>query len=182
MIFGDCLGDVMEQRCLAGARRRDNQTTLTHPERRHQIHDPRRVTIRHGLELDPLVRVDRRQFLKWAETLVFRRLVAVNPEYLYQLRAAVAAPCFTVNPHAVAQSKTANDLWRNENILRRLHEVPLRVAQESETFARYLDDSFAKFRLSLSLLAVFNRSLDAFARLSIQRLDPGICADRIDNR
>src|SRR6266567_7735559 len=134
MIFGDCLGDVMEQRRLASARRRDNQTALAHSQRRRQIHDPRRVTIRHGLELDPLVWVDRRQFLKWAETLIFRWLFAVNCEQLDQLRAAAAAPRFAVNPHAVAQSKTANDFRRNKNILRCLHKITFWISQEPETF------------------------------------------------
>ena len=59
MILDDRVGDVMQQRRLAGAGRRDNQTALSHSERRHQIHDARRVTIRHGLELDAPVRIDR---------------------------------------------------------------------------------------------------------------------------
>ena len=46
MILGDRFRDVMQQRCLACARRRDNQTALAHSQRRHQIHDPRGVTIR----------------------------------------------------------------------------------------------------------------------------------------
>ena len=78
MIFGYCFGDVMQQRCLASARRCDNQTALPHSERRHQIHDPRRVALRHRLELDPFVRVDGSQLLKWRETLIFRGLFTVD--------------------------------------------------------------------------------------------------------
>ena len=58
VILRDRFGDVMQQSRFAGARRRDDQTALTHPERRHQIHDARRVTVGHGFEFDPLVRVD----------------------------------------------------------------------------------------------------------------------------
>ena len=58
VILGDRIGDVMQQSCLACARRRDNQTALAHSQWRHQIHDARGVTVRHRLELDPLVRVD----------------------------------------------------------------------------------------------------------------------------
>jgi hypothetical protein len=60
VILSDRFGDVMQQRRFACARRRDNQTALTHSQRRHQIHDPRGITIRGRLELDPFVRVDRR--------------------------------------------------------------------------------------------------------------------------
>ena len=80
VIFCDRIGDMMQQRCLACARWRDNQTALAHPQRRHQVHDPRRITIRHRLELDFFVRIDGGQFLKWAETLIFRRLFAINRE------------------------------------------------------------------------------------------------------
>ncbi len=58
VIFRDCVGDMVEKRCLSGARRRDNQAALAHAERSHQIHDPRRITVRDGLKLDPLVRVN----------------------------------------------------------------------------------------------------------------------------
>ena len=135
VIFRDCLGDVMQQRRLAGARRGDNQTALTHAQRRHQIHDARRVTVRVRLKLNSLVRVDRRQFLERTEALIFCRLLPVDRKQLDQLRAAAAAPCFAVNPHAVSQSKPANDFGRDENVLRRLHEIALWIAQESETFA-----------------------------------------------
>jgi len=70
MVLHDGIRDVVEQRCLAGARRRDNQTALAHAERRHQIHDPRRVAIRHRLELDLPVRIDRRQFFERTQPLI----------------------------------------------------------------------------------------------------------------
>ena len=163
MIFCHCLGDVMQQRCLAGARRRDNQTALPHSERRHQIHDSRRITIRHCLELDPFVRINRRQLLKWREALIFRRLFTIDLQQLDQLRAATAAPGFTVNPHPITQGKTANDFGRDENVLRRLHEVALRVTQEPETLAGDFNDAFAEFRFSLNLFATFGSSLPSLA-------------------
>ena len=60
MILCDRLGDVMQQRCLASARRGDNQTALAHTERRHQIHDAGRVTLRGRLQFDALVWINRR--------------------------------------------------------------------------------------------------------------------------
>src|SRR5262249_2871667 len=113
----------------------------------------------HGLEFDFFVRIDRGQFLKWCETLIFRRLFAVDGEKLDQLWAAAAAPCFAVNPHAVTQGETTHNFRRDEDILRRLHKVALLIAQKSEAFARNFNDAFAKLRLSLNLLAVFGLSL-----------------------
>ena len=127
------------------------------PKRRHQIHDPRGVTIGHGLELDPLVRVDRGQLLKRAQVLILGRLFVVDLEQAGQLRAAIAAPDFAVNPHPVAQLKAPHDFRRDENILRRLDEVAFRVAEKTETFAGDFDDAVAKFRLARQLRAVLSR-------------------------
>src|SRR5207249_4048630 len=57
-------------------------SALAHAEWRHQIHDPRRVAIRHGLQLDLLVRVDRRQFFERPEPLIFGRLFTVDRQQL----------------------------------------------------------------------------------------------------
>ena len=82
MILCDRIGDVMQQRRFTGARGRDDQAALAHAEWRHQIHDPRRVAIRHGLQLDLLVRVDRRQFFERPEPLIFGRLFTVDRQQL----------------------------------------------------------------------------------------------------
>jgi hypothetical protein len=79
------------------------------------------------------------------------------------LRAAAPAAGFTVNPHAIAQAKTAHNLGSYKNILRRLHEVTLRIAQESKTFARDFDDAFAEFRFGLNLFAPFGTGLRSLA-------------------
>src|ERR1700730_422872 len=152
---------MMEQSCLAGARRCDNQTALAHAERRHQIHDPRRVTIGNGFELNPLVWVDRGQLLERAEPLIFGRVFAVNGQQLDQLRAAAATTRFTINPHAVTQGKAAHDFGSNENVLGRLDEVAFRIAEKTETLARNLDDAFAELRLALDLVT-FWRALHCF--------------------
>jgi hypothetical protein len=163
MIFGHRLGDMMQQGGLAGARRGDNQTALPHSERRHQIHDPSRVTVRHRFELDSFVRIDRGQLFKRCQTLIFGRLFTVDLEQLHQLRAAAPAPGFTVNPHAIAQAETTHNLGSYKNILRRLHEVTLRIAQESKTLARDFDDAFAEFRFGLNLFAPFGTGLRPLA-------------------
>src|SRR5438477_57809 len=113
--------------------------------------------------LDPLVRIDRGQLLKWRETLIFRRLFTIDLQQLDQLRAAAAAPGFTVNPHAVTQGKTANNFGGYKNILRRLHEIALRIAQKSETLAGDFNDTFAEFRFGLNLFATFGSRLSSLA-------------------
>ncbi len=50
MILRHRIGDVMEQRRLAGARRGDDQTALAHAERGHHVHDARGVTLGHGFQ------------------------------------------------------------------------------------------------------------------------------------
>src|SRR5262249_10754320 len=170
MIFCHCVGNVMQQRCLPSARRRDNQTALPHSERRHQIHDPRRVTVWHRLELDSLVRIDRRQFLEWRQTLIFRGFFAIDLQQLDQLRAATATTRFAVNPHPITQAKTPNNFGGYKNILWRLHEVALRIAQEPETFARDFDDAFAKFRLGLNLFPTFTSSVCSLSWLPVKGL------------
>src|SRR5438552_12003045 len=130
--------------------------------------------IRHCLELDSFVRIDCGQILKWRETLIFRWLFTINLQQLDQLGAAAAAPGFTVNPHAVTQGETANNFGGYKNILRRLHEVALRVAQKSETLARNFNDTFAEFRFGLNLFAIFGSWLSSLSRAcgrSVEGLD-----------
>src|SRR5882724_2100494 len=133
MVLHDGIRDVVEQRRLAGARRRNNQTALAHAERRHQIHDPRRVAIRHRLELDLPVRIDRRQLFEWPQPLILRRLVAVDLVEPGQLRPAIPPPGLAVNPHAVAEREAPHDFRRHENIVRGLDEIAFRVAEKTKT-------------------------------------------------
>ena len=95
------------------------------------------------------------------------------------MRAAAAAPGLTVNPHPVAQSEAAHNFRSDKNVLRRLHKVALRIAQEPEAFARDFDDAFAEFRLSLNLFATFHNGLRGLAWLSIKGLDISNRAGRI---
>ena len=60
----DGLADVLEKRRLARAGGGDDQAALALADRRHQVHDARRVAVRHGFELDALFRVDARQLVE----------------------------------------------------------------------------------------------------------------------
>src|SRR5436309_6148531 len=95
----------MEQRGLSGARRGNDYTTLALAQRRHQIHDPRGVTVGDRLELDPLVRVDRSQLFERPQSLIFRRFVAVDFVQPDELRTAISATRLAFDPHPVAQAE-----------------------------------------------------------------------------
>jgi hypothetical protein len=58
--------------------------------------------------------------------------------------------------------RNAHDLGRDEDVLRRLHEVAFRIAQEAEAFARNLDHAFAELELA-HLIAVRRSALHAVA-------------------
>ncbi len=64
MVGGDAVRDVLQQHRLAGARRRDDQAALSLADRDHQVHDARRQVVGRGLEVDALLRVERRQVLE----------------------------------------------------------------------------------------------------------------------
>src|ERR1039458_6048254 len=55
---------VLQQHGLAGARRRDDQPALSLAERGKQVHDARADILAHGFELQPLLRLERRQVVE----------------------------------------------------------------------------------------------------------------------
>ena len=159
VILRDGFSDMMEQRRFTRARRRDDQAALAHAKRRHQIHDPGRISFRQGLELDPFIGVDGRKFLERPQALIFGGLSSIDREQFRQLRTAIAAPRLAVNPHPVTQTEAPDNFRRDENVLWRLHEVTLRVPQKTKTLAGNFDDAFAELRFSRDLFACFNRIL-----------------------
>ena len=64
MICGDRVGDVLQQHRLAGARRSDDQAALAFADRRQQIHDAGADVLARGLELQALLRIQRRQVVE----------------------------------------------------------------------------------------------------------------------
>ena len=67
MVLFDAIGDVLQQHGLTGARRGDDQRTLTLTDGRHEVDDPRGAVFDSGvidLHRQALVRVERRQVFK----------------------------------------------------------------------------------------------------------------------
>ena len=70
MIGGDGVRQVLQQHRLAGTRRSDDQAALAFAHRRQQVHDAGADVFAHRLQLDPLLRIQRRQVVE--EDLVAR--------------------------------------------------------------------------------------------------------------
>ena len=63
---------LLQEHRLAGAGRRNDQTALSLPDWRQQVHHPSRIVVAHRFELEPLVGIERRQVVE--EDLVARFL------------------------------------------------------------------------------------------------------------
>src|SRR5205085_8109601 len=73
----------------------------------------------------------------------------------------IPPPGLPINPHAVTQTETPDDLWSYENVVRGLDEVSFRVTQEAKAFARDLDDAVAEFRFPFDLAVLRRAALAA---------------------
>ena len=84
MIGRDRVRNILQQHGFTSARRRNDQSTLAFAEWRQEIHHTRTDVLAHGLELDALLRIKRRQVIK--ENLIARFLgrLEVNGFDLHQ--------------------------------------------------------------------------------------------------
>ena len=80
----------MQQRCLAGARGRDNQAAGAFAYRRHNVHDPGGVPIRHCFQKVTFGRVNAGQVVKFLQRGVLFQRLTINGLDLNQLRTALA--------------------------------------------------------------------------------------------
>src|SRR6476646_63808 len=64
MVRGNRVRYVLQQHGLAGARRRNDQSTLTFSERCQQVHDAGAYVLFYGFEPEPLLRIQRRQVVE----------------------------------------------------------------------------------------------------------------------
>src|ERR1700723_2080797 len=70
MVGCNRVGDVLQEHGLAGSRRRNDQAALPLAKRGEQIHEAGAYILATGFELDPLLRIKRRQIVE--ENLVAR--------------------------------------------------------------------------------------------------------------
>ena len=84
MIGRDRVRNILQQHGFTSARRRNDQSTLAFAEWRQEIHDTRTDVLAHGLELDALLRIKRRQVIKENLIARFLRRLEVNGFDLHQ--------------------------------------------------------------------------------------------------
>ena len=170
MVLDDRLRDVLQQHRLAGARRRDDEAALPLADRRPQIHDPCREVFGRRLELQPLLRIQRREVFE--EQLVARllRLLEVDGLDLDQREVALALLRRTNLPrHRVAglQVELANLRRRDVNVVGTGQVVVVGRAQEPEPVGQHFEHAFREDEaalLGLRLQDLENQLLLAHAR------------------
>ena len=169
MIRGNRVRHILQQHGFTSARRRNDQSALSFAERCQQIHDARAEILTHCFELDPLLRIKRRQIVE--KNLVaglFGRL-EVDSFYLHQreiLLALMRRPHLATDGVAGLQVKLANLRWRNVNVVRAGQIVVIRRAQKSVAIRKDFEHAFGEdvaFFFALRLQDLENQILFAHA-------------------
>ncbi len=147
MVRRDRVGDALQQHRLAGARRSDDQTALALADRRQQVHDAAGEVVLGGLQLEALVRVQRRQVVE--EDLVARllRRLEVDRVDLDQREVALAflrRADLAGDGVAGAQVEAADLRRRDVDVVRARQVVVLGRAQEAEAVRQAFEDAFAR--------------------------------------
>ena len=148
----DAVGDALQQHRLAGARRRDDQAALALAERRQQVHHAARQVLAVGLELDALLRVERREVLE--EDLLARLLgrLEVDRLDLDQREVALAVlrrPDLTRDGVAGVQVELADLRRRDVDVVGAGQVVVVGRAQEAEAVGQRLEHAFREDEAAL---------------------------------
>ena len=152
MILRHRLRDALQQHRLAGARRRDDQAALALADRRHQIHDARRQVVGRRLEVEALLRIERRQVLE--EQLVARLFGRLEVDRLDLDQREVALP-FLRRPDlardgvAGLQVELADLRRRDVDVVRARQVVVVGRAQEPEAVGQHFEHAFREDEAAL---------------------------------
>jgi hypothetical protein len=143
---------LCKQHRLAGARRRDDQAALALPIGVIKVHDARRQVVRRRLELQPLLRIERRQVFE--EQLVARliRRLEVDRFDLDQREVALAVfrrTHLTGNGVPGLQVELANLRRRDVDVVRARQVVVVGRAQEAEAVRQHLEDTLGEHEAAL---------------------------------
>ena len=133
-VFPDRLGDFLEQSCLAGLRRRDNEASLSLADRCNQVDDPEgeRALVA-GRERNALVRKDRRHILE-IRAPKLRRADAVYRIHIEQRAVALLFAAQALHTgHKVAGSQAKAPYLRGRHIDILLARQIICRAQKPET-------------------------------------------------
>ena len=134
VVDGDGLGDVLEERGFACARRGDNQAALAATDRSEHVDDAGGETIFVGLELDALVGVDGFEFFKEREVAHGFRNAAIDLGDLGHLLAALSFAGLAFDEHALAEAEFADQVGVDKRILSELGKGVGALAEEAVAF------------------------------------------------
>ena len=143
IIFEHAGGDVLQQRRLSRARRRDDQPALPFPDGTEKVNDARRHAFVLRFEPQLFVRRDARELLKLRAAVTFVRVHAVDPVHVGKLRldGADVALHLAFDPASRLHLEALDQVFSDERIRRIRLPAARRRAQRA--VAVFVDDEHA---------------------------------------
>ena len=145
VVDGDGVGQLLEDRGLAGLRRRDDEAALALAEGAQQVHDARRRVVLVGLEAQALLGVQRRELLEHGALARGVRVHAVDAVDLEQrvvLLVVLGLADLAGDLVAAAQAEAADLAEAHVDVAVALGEAVR--AQEPEAVREYVQDAGAR--------------------------------------
>ena len=147
MVGRDGVGEVLQQHGLAGARRRDDQAALALAHGRQQVHDAGADVLADRLQLDPLLRIQRRQVVEQNLVARFFGRLEVDRFDLHQreiLLALVRRTHLAADGVAGLQVELADLRRRNVNVVGTGQVVVIGRAEEAVAVGQDFQHAFGE--------------------------------------
>ena len=149
----DRVRDLLEDHGLAGARRRHDERALAEAERRHHVDDARLDLARaEHLEVDALVRVERREVLEGREVVQDRGIAAVHALDAEQREVdllVLRGPHEALHDMAAAQAEMADLRGRHIDVVGARRVRVVGAAQEAIAVGRDLEGALGDHQAGL---------------------------------
>ncbi len=112
------VGDLLENGCLASARRRDDEAAGALADGRHQIDNTSLDDVRCCLEIEFLDGIDGGEIFKPHNVTILHERCAIDAEYLFELRACASVRCLqlALDQRALANGGTLDGVGCHKNI------------------------------------------------------------------
>ena len=154
VVLRDRMGDLLQDHGLAGSRRRDHQRPLTEAERGHHVDDPRfdAVGLVGDLELDAVVRVERRQVLEGRQFVKDLRIPTVDlldAEHREIRLGLLRRSNEPLDHHAATETETAHLARTDVDVVGAGQVAVLRASKETEAFGHDLEGAFGDHEAGL---------------------------------
>ena len=166
VVARDGVGELLEDRGLAGLGRRDDEAALSLADGAHEVHDARRRVVLLGLETQTLVGIQRRELLEDGPLAGLVRIDAVDRVDLEQgvvLLVVFGLAHMAIDLVSTAQAETTDLTERHVDVVVTLGETV--GAQETESVGQHIEDAIAGDGRALDAILPFAR-LPRFARFA----------------